>query len=258
MPRFAANLTMLFNDVPFLERFARARAAGFAGVEYLFPYEHPASEVASALNEQGLTQALFNFPAGDWAAGERGLAARPEKQAEFEGSIETALSYADALNCKCLHVMSGLVKEGEEREALFDHYVKNLTMAAEAAEPLGITLVVELLNSRDVPGYLIPTLEEARRAVEATGKANVGLQFDFYHVQIMQGDLAKRFEAHADLTRHIQIAGVPERFEPDVGEINYPYLFELIDRLGYEGWVGCEYKPKGRTEAGLGWFKAEG
>lgn len=258
MPRFAANLTMLFNEVDFLARFERARAAGFEGVEYLFPYAHPASEVAAALHDQGLTQALFNFPAGDWGAGERGLAARPEKQAEFEASIETALSYAEALNCSCLHVMSGLVREGEEREALFDHYVRNLTMAAEAAEPLGITLVVELLNNRDVPGYLIPTLEEARRAVEATGKANVGLQFDFYHVQIMQGDLAKRFEAHADLTRHIQIAGVPERFEPDVGEINYPYLFELVDRLGYQGWVGCEYKPKGRTEDGLGWLKALG
>ena len=253
MPRFAANLSMLFTEAPFLERFARARASGFDAVEFLFPYDHPATEVAAALGEAGLTQALFNFPPGDWAAGERGLAALPGRREAFERSIETALSYAEALNCKTLHLMSGLVPEGEERQKYFDCYVENLAKAAAAAAPLGITLVVEPLNSRDVPGYLIPTTGEALKAMEAAGAENLGLQFDFYHVQIMEGDLIRRFEALADRVAHVQIAGVPERHEPDEGEVAYRAVFEALDRAGFGGWVGCEYRPRAGTEAGLVW-----
>ncbi len=253
MPRFAANLSMLFNEVPFLERFAAARAAGFEGVEFLFPYAHGTDEVSAALKGEGLTQALFNFPPGDWDAGERGIAAWPDRQEEFDRSIETALTYAQALDCKTLHVMSGLVRAGDDRQALFDCYVANLAKAADAAAALGITIVVESLNSRDVPGYLIPTTAEALKAIDAAGRPNLALQFDYYHVQIMEGDLTRRFQALFDRIGHIQIAGVPERHEPDSGEVAYAQVFREIDRAGYGGWVGCEYKPAGATADGLSW-----
>ncbi len=256
MTRFAANLSMLFTDAPFAERFTRARSAGFEAVEFLFPYAHPKAELAAALSGEGLTQALFNFPPGDWDAGDRGIAARPEHQEAFDRSIDEALTYAEALGCKTLHVMSGLVGEGEAREPLFERYVANLAKAAEAAAPMGITLVVESLNSRDVPGYLIPTTGEALRAIEAAGAPNLALQFDFYHVQIMEGDLIRRFERLAPRVGHVQIAGVPERHEPDEGEVAYDAVFRVLDRAGYEGWVGCEYRPRGATEDGLDWLES--
>ena len=254
MPRFAANLTMLFNEVPFPERFAAAAAAGFTGVECLFPYAHPADELAGLLAAHGLQQALFNLPPGDWDAGERGLAALPGREAEFRASVDTALAYARALRCPTLHVMAGLVPEGADHDAMHRTYVENLRHAADAAVADGVTLVIEPLNDRDVPGYFLPRIDGAAAIVAEVDRPNVGLQFDCYHVQIMDGDLATRLARHAPLVRHVQIASVPERHEPDTGEVAYPYLFDLLDRLGYAGWVGCEYRPATTTVAGLGWM----
>jgi len=253
MPRFAANLSFLFDELPFLERFAAAAAAGFGGVEFLFPYAYPATELADRLRAHGLRQALFNLPPGDWAAGERGLAALPGRRAEFQDSVATALAYARVLDCPTLHAMAGLVADGADREALRETYVDNLRFAADACAADGIDVVIEPLNHRDMPGYFLAHVDAAAAIVAAVDRPNVGLQFDCYHVQIMDGDLAHRLERHRALIRHVQIAGVPERHEPDIGEVAYPYLFALLDRLGYAGWIGCEYRPRTTTEAGLGW-----
>lgn len=254
MPHFAANLTMMFNEVPFLDRFAAARNAGFDAVEFLFPYAHSPSEVGARLTENGLTQALFNAPPGDWDAGERGIAALPDRVSEFRQSIDRALEYARALNCKTLHVMAGLVGEADDRDAMMACYIENVRYAADQCRGEGMTVALEPLNARDVPGYLIGDLATVARAIDMIDRANVGIQFDFYHAQITGGDLARRFEQYLPKTVHVQIAGVPERYEPNTGEVNYPYLFLLMDRLGYEGYVGCEYKPRGHTLDGLGWL----
>lgn len=255
MPRFAANLSMMFTEVDFLERFAAARAAGFEGVEYLFPYDFPAGEIAERLADNGLTQALFNLPPGDWAAGERGLAALPGREAEFAEQTGRALDYAQVLGNKLVHAMAGIPGPDVARERAFETYVGNLKAACAAAAPRGVTVIIEPINQRDMPGYFLSYQEDARRAIEAVGADNLGLQFDLYHCQVMQGDLAKRMQALLPLIRHMQIAGVPERHEPDLGEVNYPYLFGLMDKLGYDGWVGCEYRPQGETTAGLGWLQ---
>lgn len=254
MPMFAANLTLMFNEVPFLDRFAAAREAGFEAVEFLFPYAHPAPEVAARLADNGLTQALFNAPPGDWDAGERGIAALPDRVSEFRESIDKALEYARALDCRTLHVMAGLVPDPAMRDEMLACYVDNIRFAADRCEGEGVTVSLEPLNSRDVPGYLMPTSAAITEALERIDRPNAGLQFDFYHVQIMEGDLAKRFEAILDDIVHVQISGVPERHEPNIGEINYPYLFNLMDRLGYTGYVGCEYNPLGDTRDGLSWL----
>ncbi len=255
MPRFAANLSMMFTDVPFLERFARAAAAGFEAVEFLFPYEHPPEAIAAELSRHGLVQALFNLPPGDFAAGERGIASLPGREAEFEAGVETAIRYASALGCRTLHCMAGLLPSEAERPAREALYVENLRRAARRCAQAGITLVIEPINTRDIPGYLLNYQAQARRIIERVGEPNLKLQLDLYHCQIMEGDLARHIEAFADITAHVQIAGVPERHEPDVGEIHYPYLFEVLDRVGYTGWVGCEYRPRARTEDGLRWFE---
>lgn len=254
MPRFAANLSMLFNEAPFLDRFFLANEAGFEAVEFLFPYDHPAPEVADRLKGNGLVQALFNMPPGDWDAGERGIAALPGRESEFRESVGVALEYARALDCRTLHAMGGLVPEGVDPDAVMATYVDNLRYAADACRDDGITVAIEPLNDRDVPGYVLPTTDVAERVLNAVDRPNIGIQFDFYHVQIMQGDLAKHFEAHLDDIVHVQIAGVPERHEPNVGEVNYPFLFQLMDRLGYQGFVGCEYRPRAGTADGLGWL----
>lgn len=254
MPMFAANLTLMFNEVPFLDRFAAARDAGFEAVEFLFPYAHPAPEIAERLAANGLTQALFNAPPGDWDAGERGIAALPDRVAEFRESIDKALEYARALDCRTLHVMAGLVPDPAMRDEMLACYVENVRFAADRCMGEGVTVSLEPLNSRDVPGYLMPTSAAIAAALELIDRPNAGLQFDFYHVQIMEGDLAKRFEAMLDDVVHVQISGVPERHEPNIGEINYPYLFNLMDRLGYTGYVGCEYNPLGDTRDGLRWL----
>lgn len=254
MPRFAANLSMMFTDAPFLERFGRAAGAGFKGVELLFPYDHEPAEVGRALAHHGLEQALFNLPPGDWAAGERGTASLPGREAEFQAGVHKAILYAAATGCRTLHCMAGMLPasaDRAEREAL---YVMNLRWAAREVAKHQITLVIEPINTRDMPGYLINYQAQGRAVIERVAEPNLKLQLDLYHCQIMEGDLAKHIQTFLDITGHIQIAGVPERHEPDIGEINFPYLFELLDRKAYAGWVGCEYRPRGRTEDGLGWL----
>ncbi|WP_416357879.1 2-oxo-tetronate isomerase [Aureimonas phyllosphaerae] len=254
MPRFAANLTMMFNEVPFLDRFAEAARAGFAGVEFLFPYEWEAQAIAERLRANALTQALFNMPPGDWAAGERGIACLPGREAEFTEGVQTAVRYARALGCERIHAMAGLLPAGTERKRSLDLYRRNIAAAARRLADDGLTLVIEPINTRDMPGYLLNHQREAHALVAEIGAANLKVQMDFYHAQIMDGDLWRLFEAHRETVGHIQIASVPERHEPDEGEVNYPWLFEKLDEAGYEGWVGCEYRPRGDTRAGLGWF----
>ncbi len=254
MPKFAANLSMMFQEVPFLDRFAAARAAGFAGVEFLFPYDFPKEEVAARLNAAGLSQALFNTVPGDFAKGERGLAALPGREAEFQAGVDKALDYAAALGCPTIHCMAGLRPADVPDATLEATYVANLTTAAAKAAGQGIVVVIEPINTRDIPGYFLNYQRQARKVIERIGAANLKLQLDLYHCQIMEGDLAMHIRDYADITGHVQIAGVPERHEPDVGEVNYPYLYDLLDRTGYAGWIGCEYRPRGRTEDGLGWF----
>ncbi|MDB9703363.1 hydroxypyruvate isomerase family protein [Rhodospirillales bacterium] len=254
MPYFAANLTMMFTEVAFLDRFKAAKDAGFEAVEFLFPYAHPADIVAGKLNENDLTQALFNAPPGDWDAGERGIAALPGREDEFRASIATAIEYALALDCRTVHVMAGLVPDPAMHAEMMTTYIENISYAADQFLPHGITVALEPLNSRDVPGYLISKIGDAAEVFELAGRPNIGIQFDFYHTQIMEGDLAKRFEAHQAQIAHVQVSGVPERHEPSIGEVNYAYLFQLIDRLGYDGFVGCEYNPRGDTVDGLAWL----
>jgi hydroxypyruvate isomerase len=255
MPRFAANLSMMFQEHGFLERFAAAAAAGFAGTEFLFPYEHPPEAIAERLQAHGLTQVLFNLPPGDWAGGERGLASLPGRAAEFRRGVELAIAYARALGCRTLHCMAGLLPGEEERADRERLYVESVRHAARACADADLTLLIEPINSRDMPGYLLNHQEQGRRVIEAVGAANLKLQLDLYHCQIMEGDLARRIRELLPLVGHIQIAGVPGRHEPDIGEVNYRYLFALLDELGYPGWIGCEYRPRGRTEDGLGWFQ---
>ncbi len=254
MPQFAANLSMMFNEVPFLDRFAAAAAAGFRGVEFLFPYDHPKEEVAGKLRAAGLTQVLFNTVPGDWGKGERGLACIPGREAEFLAGVDKALDYARALGCATIHCMAGLRPPGVADERLDATYLANIGEAARRAAGHGVTVVIEPINTRDIPGFYLNYQRQARGLIERIGAGNLKLQLDLYHCQIMEGDLAVHIRDFADITGHVQIAGVPERHEPDVGEINYPYLFEALDRTGYSGWVGCEYRPRGRTEDGLGWF----
>ncbi len=252
MPRFAANLSMLFTERPFMARFDAAAAAGFEAVELRFPYAHPAAEIRGALDRNGLELALFYAPPGDWEAGERGLASLRGREAEFRDSVARALDYAAVLQPHGLHVMAGLA-EGPEARAV---YIANLAHAAEAAGAQG--LCIEPINSRDIPGYHLSTSVDAVAVLDAVGAANLGLQFDLYHAQIMEGDLTRRLEALMPRIAHIQIAGVPERHEPDTGEVDFVHVFGVLNRLRYDGFVGCEYWPKGRTEDGLGWYARVG
>jgi hydroxypyruvate isomerase len=255
MPKFAANLSFLFTELPFAERFQPAAAAGFAGVEYLFPYDWPAGEVAGWLATAGVEQVLFNLPPGDWAAGERGLACLPGRQGEFAESVELALDYALQLDCRRLHCMAGLRPGGVAEAELQATYIANLRHAADRLGSIGVTVTIEPINSRiDMPGYWLDDIGKALHLLDAIGRDNVQLQLDLYHAQIIQGDLARTLEANIGRIAHIQIADNPGRHEPGSGEIHYPYLFELMDRLGYAGWVGCEYKPLTTTEAGLVWL----
>ncbi len=258
MPKLAANLSMLFTEVPFRERFAAAARAGFKGVEFLFPYDHAPENLAEALRDNGLEQALFNLPPGDWEAGERGLAALPGREAEFRAGLERALPYAQALNCRQVHMLAGIPPEGADRPACRDAYVANLRAAAGFFAPHGVAVLAEPINGRDIPGYFLNSQSQAVALLEAAGAPNTGLQMDFYHCQIVDGDLATHLRANFAHIRHVQIAGVPERHVTVRGEVNYPYLFDLMDELGYDGWVGCEYRPAGDTLAGLGWARAYG
>lgn len=254
MPRFAANLTMMYNEHAFLERFAAAARDGFKAVEYLFPYEFPAAELKARLNAHGLVQALFNAPPGDWAAGERGIASLPGREDEFRRAIDTALDYARVIGNDTLHVMAGLIAPTQDRARHRDVYLRNLAHAAEAARAQNVTIVIEPINPRDMPGFFLNRQDDAQAICREVGAPNLLVQFDCYHCQIVEGDLAMKLKRDIAGIGHIQIAGVPQRHEPDVGEIHYPYLFELIDALGYDGWIGCEYRPKAGTSEGLGWL----
>jgi hydroxypyruvate isomerase len=254
MPRFAANLSMMYNEVPFLERFAACAADGFAGVEFLFPYAHPAREIRDELDRHGLQQVLFNAPPGDFEAGERGIASLPGRQEEFREGIDRAIEYAKVLDCPRVHVMAGLVKRESERVAQREIYVDNLAWAAKRLGEAGLTMLIEPINTRDIPGFLLNTQADAHAIVERIGAPNLKVQMDLYHCQIVEGDLATKIRKYLTGVGHIQIAGVPQRHEPDLGEVNFPYLFALLDELGYDGWIGCEYRPRAGTSAGLGWF----
>ncbi|MFI4948063.1 MAG: 2-oxo-tetronate isomerase [Alphaproteobacteria bacterium] len=258
MPKFAANLSFMFQDIGFLERFDAAARAGFKAVEFLFPYDHPPETIAERLQRNHLTLALFNTVAGDWAGGERGLAALPGREQEFRDGVDLAIRYAKAARCPLIHTMAGLWPEGRDQTAGERVYVDNLRWAADRAAAAGLTAVIEPINTRDIPGYFLNYTGQAMGIIERVGRTNLQLQLDLYHVQIMEGDLAPKIRALAGRYPHVQIAGTPERNEPDVGEINYPFLFDLFDELGYQGWIGCEYRPKGDTVAGLSWAKRYG
>jgi len=262
MPRFAANLSMLYPEHAFLDRFAAAAADGFQAIEYLFPYAYPPHELAARLRDHGLEQALFNGPPGDFERGERGLACLPGREAEFRTGIASALEYAAELGCPRIHVMAGIVPAGVARETLFPTYVRQVCWAAEQAAQQGVEVLIEPINTRDIPGYFLNRQDEAHRVVAEAGLSNLKVQMDLYHCQIVEGDLATKVRAYVPTGRvgHVQVAGVPERNEPDVGELNYRYLFEALDACGYAGWIGCEYRPRrgaepGGTSAGLGWLR---
>ncbi|WP_316188165.1 MULTISPECIES: 2-oxo-tetronate isomerase [unclassified Bradyrhizobium] len=252
MPRFAANLSMMFTEHPFLDRFTAAAKAGFTAVEFLFPYDHPAEEVGQRLHGNGLTQALFNLPPGNWDAGEKGFAALPERFDDLKASLETALPYAMATGVKRLHMMAGIAERSDPKAV--EAYYKSVAWAAEFFAPHGLDIVIEPINPRNVPGYFLNDFGFARDLIRELKIPNLKLQFDIYHCQIIHGDVTMRLREMMDIIGHIQIASIPSRNEPDGEELNYPFLFGELDRLGYAGFVGCEYNPRGRTEDGLGWF----
>jgi hydroxypyruvate isomerase len=254
MPRFAANLSLMFNEVPFLDRFDAAARAGFDAVEFLFPYEHPAEAIAERLRANGLTQALFNLPPGDFAKGERGLAALPERFDELKAGLDTALRYAEATGVARLHMMAGLADPNDPRAA--EAYRRAVAWTAERLGAAGLDLVLEPINGRNMPGYFLNDFGRAADLIHALALPNLKLQFDLYHCQILHGDVTMRLRALMPIVGHVQTASVPERHEPGTGEMDDVFLFDELDRLGYAGFVGCEYIPAADTVAGLGWLAA--
>jgi len=255
MPRFAANLSMLYTEHAFLDRFAAAAADGFRGVECLFPYAFAPEAIAAQLQAHGLEQVLFNLSPGDWDQGERGMACHPGREAEFAATVEAALPYARALRCHRLHALSGIVPAGVSVQQARATLVGNLRLAARRVADEGITLLIEPINTRDMPGYFLTHQQQAHDIVAEVGEANLQVQMDFYHCQIMEGDLIRRLQRHIKGVGHVQIAGAPDRHEPDRGEVHYPAVLAALDAAGYTGWVGCEYRPAGETRAGLGWVR---
>lgn len=269
MPRFAANLSMLYNEHDFLDRFTAAAQDGFEGVEFLFPYAFDAHELRQRLKDNGLTQVLFNASPGQWDAGQRGLACLGDHVDEFQSSIRQALTYADTLGCKRIHVMAGIAPQGLEATAIEATYCSNIAWAAEQARASGCDVLIEPINTRDMPGYFLNYQAQAHRIVESIGASNLKVQMDLYHCQIMEGDLTTQIRQYLPTGRvgHFQIAGVPMRHEPNLGEINYPHLFDVIDQVsaqcGWHGWIGCEYRPargavNNGTRDGLVWMDALG
>lgn len=261
MLKFAANLSMMYPEHHFLDRFDAAASDGFRGVEYLFPYEHPAAQLRRRLDAAGLTQVLINAPAGDWASGERGIASVPGRQEEFSAGLRSALEYAAELGCPRIHVMAGTIPSGTDdahRRTRWDTYRKNIDWAARRAAAYGIDILVEAINHRDMPGYLLFRQSDAHALVESIGAPNVKVQLDLYHCQITEGDITTTLRRDLPTGRvgHLQIAGVPERHEPNNGELNLPHVISVLDQLHFDGWVGCEYSPAGRTSDGLGWLRA--
>ncbi|MEW6163577.1 MAG: hydroxypyruvate isomerase [Pseudomonadota bacterium] len=252
--QFAANLSFLFAEHEFLDRFGAAARAGFKGVEFHFPYEHDKAVLAEVVMTSGVEVVLFNLPAGDWLAGERGIACQPARKAEFQDGVGRAVEYAEALGCTRLNCLAG-IPDGPAGKAI-DTLVDNLKFAAAVAQRAGIKLLLEPLNDRDNPGFLVPNTAQAMQIIDAVGGRNLQLQYDVYHAQVMEGDLAHTLARHFDRIGHIQIADNPGRHEPGTGEINFPFLFRRLEELGYAGWIGCEYKPSGMTEDSLGWLRA--
>jgi len=255
MPRLAANFGYLFTERPLIERFAAAAAAGFKAVEQQFPYDVAPSSVKAELTKHGLTALGINTPPG--RAGEFGLAAVPGREQDFAATFKQALDYVSAIGGTAVHCLAGMVPP-EQRPAAEKVYVSNLTMAADLAKEKNITILIEPINQRDRPNTFLSRVEHAADVITKVDRPNIKIQYDFYHVQITQGDVIRRFEAHQKLIGHVQIAAVPSRHEPDESELNFPVIFDALDRLGYQGWVACEYRPRGKTEAGLGWGKPYG
>jgi hydroxypyruvate isomerase len=253
MPRFAANLSLLFNELDFLDRFAAARMAGFEAVEFLFPYAFESEQIAGRLARYQLELVLHNLPPGDWAAGDRGMACDPRRVGQFQDSVELALEYATELGVRQLHCLAGKLPPKVSPERAHATYVANLQFAAAQLKRRGLNLLIEPINDRDIPGYFLTGTRQAAAIIAECGADNLFLQYDIYHMQRMEGDLTETIRAHLPLIRHVQLADVPGRHEPGTGEINFPFLFALLDELGYQGWVGCEYVPRAGTAAGLGW-----
>jgi hydroxypyruvate isomerase len=258
MPKLAANLTMLFNEVEFIARFGAAAKAGFRGVEFLFPYAFEADQIAEQLKLHQLDLVLHNLPAGDWAAGERGIACHPNRVSEFQEGVAEAIRYAHALGVKQLNCLAGITPPGVNPDNAHKVLVENLKFAANKLKAAGIRLLIEPINTFDIPGFYLSHTRQATDLIRDTGSDNLFVQYDIYHMQRMEGDLSNTIKAHLALIRHVQLADNPGRFEPGTGEINYRYLFGFLDEIGYDGWIGCEYKPKGNTVDGLSWLDAHG
>jgi len=258
MPKFAANLTMLFNEVDFLDRFDAAAKSGFKGVEYLFPYPHPREQLAERLQRHGLTQVLHNLPAGDWGKGERGIACLPDRVGEFQDGVGRAIEYAQALSCKQVNCLAGIAPAGVDPDQVRATFVANLRFAADKLAAAGIRLLMEPINTFDIPGFYLSRTQQALDLIAAVGSPNLFVQYDIYHMQRMEGELANTMKGNLARIAHIQLADNPGRNEPGTGEINYRFLFGFLDAIGYDGWIGCEYKPKGGTVDGLAWRAAHG
>ena len=271
MPQFAANLHYLFNEIPFLERFARASAWGFHAVEFQVPYDHPPAQLAALLAQHQLALALIDTPTGNWQAGDRGLAAVPGRESEFRAGLEKTIEYARVLKPECIHVLAGVYDSATPYELAEDTFIANLKIAAAALADIGVAAVIEPINNKmdivkggeqyvtqGMRGFFLHRVDQARKIIDQVASDHLFLHLDLYHQQIMQGNLAQTLRENIAITRHIQFAGVPGRHEPNIGEINYPFLFDLIDELGYRGWVGCEYRPIAKTESGLSWASKYG
>jgi hydroxypyruvate isomerase len=256
MLRFAANVSMLFPEAPFLDRFALAAHAGFAAVECQFPYEAPAAEIRARLDDLGLAMVLHNLPAGDWAAGDRGLAGLPQRQDEFRAGVPRAIAYAHALGVTQVNCLAGIAPPGADPHLVRRTLVDNLRFAARAFAAEGLRLLVEPINTVDMPGFLVNRTSQAVALLDEVGEANAFVQYDAYHAQRMEGELAATIARYLPRIAHVQVADNPGRHEPGTGEIRFEFLFKALQRLGYDGWIGCEYRPAGRTEDGLGWLPA--
>ena len=256
MVKLAANLSMMFNEVDFMDRFDAAAGAGFKGVEYLFPYDFPADEIRERLDRNGLKQVLFDLPAGDWDGGDRGIGCLPDRVGEFQDGVGKAIEYARALDCGLLTCLAGIPPEGLDPELATQTLIDNMAFAAPLAAGAGAKLLLEPINTRDIPGYFVTPSSQGVSILDKVEHENAWLQYDIYHMQVMEGDIAPTIERLLDRIPHFQLADNPGRNEPGTGEINYPFLFSFIDNLGYDGWIGCEYRPAGVTEDGLGWASA--
>jgi hydroxypyruvate isomerase len=257
MPKFAANLTMLFTELPFLDRFAAAEAAGFSGVEYLFPYDFEKAALRERLEQHGLTQILHNLPAGNWAAGERGIAIMPDRVDEFREGVRHGIDYAKALGCRQLNCLVGVAPADADLFELNEVLLNNLRFAADALARENIRLLIEPINTLDIPGFFLNGTPQAAQIISDVQSENLFIQYDIYHMQVMEGDIARTLQKHLARIAHVQVADNPGRNEPGTGEINYPFLFRHLDEIGYRGWVGCEYKPKTTTAEGLGWYATQ-